>query len=303
MLVSLCIPTNGILEWVIPVLDSIYNQNIDNDLFEVVIADNGNNIDFYYGIKMYLDKFDNLIYKHTNATGFLNQIECFDMASGEFIKFINHRMPLINGALEKFINIARNYRSTKPIVFFTNGTMPSKKTLLEFTDFDNYISCIGYMSSWSGGTAIWRNDFKKEELKAYNRLFPHIKYVLSNSTCNLYLVDNTKIFYHPQTDETKKGNYKLYQAFGLELPMIFFDIKKKNMLKQTTYKKVLKQIEKFLAIQYCELELEKKPCSYDLSDFTDYVSIFFNPHKIIIMAYIRYLKRKTMSSLKNVLKV
>ena len=29
-LLSLCIPTYGVSEWVFPVLDSIYNQKIDN---------------------------------------------------------------------------------------------------------------------------------------------------------------------------------------------------------------------------------------------------------------------------------
>ena len=53
-LVSLCMPTNGVIDWVFPVLDSIYNQNVDIDLFEVVITDNGNNAEFKKSIKGYL---------------------------------------------------------------------------------------------------------------------------------------------------------------------------------------------------------------------------------------------------------
>ena len=45
-LLSLCIPTNGISEWVFPVLDSIYNQKVDDSLFEVIVTDNGNNEQF-----------------------------------------------------------------------------------------------------------------------------------------------------------------------------------------------------------------------------------------------------------------
>ena len=33
-LVSLCMPTNGVIDWVFPVLESIYNQNINNELCE-----------------------------------------------------------------------------------------------------------------------------------------------------------------------------------------------------------------------------------------------------------------------------
>ena len=44
--VSLCLPTNGIIEWVFPVLDSIYRQNVDDSLFEVIVTDNGDNEQF-----------------------------------------------------------------------------------------------------------------------------------------------------------------------------------------------------------------------------------------------------------------
>ena len=42
-IISLCLPTNGVKEWVFPVLDSIYSQNINNDLFEVIVTNNGTN--------------------------------------------------------------------------------------------------------------------------------------------------------------------------------------------------------------------------------------------------------------------
>ena len=42
-LVSLCLPTNGVTEWVLPVLDSIYDQGVSPELFEVIVTDNGKN--------------------------------------------------------------------------------------------------------------------------------------------------------------------------------------------------------------------------------------------------------------------
>ena len=41
LLLSICIPTNGVVEWVVPVIESIYAQEVDKRLFEVVITDNG----------------------------------------------------------------------------------------------------------------------------------------------------------------------------------------------------------------------------------------------------------------------
>ena len=40
LLLSICIPTNGASQWVLPCLDAIYSQGIDKSLFEVVITDN-----------------------------------------------------------------------------------------------------------------------------------------------------------------------------------------------------------------------------------------------------------------------
>ena len=41
LVLSLCLPTNGISEWVFPVLESIYSQNVDESKYEVIVTDNG----------------------------------------------------------------------------------------------------------------------------------------------------------------------------------------------------------------------------------------------------------------------
>ena len=58
---SLCIPTNGVTEWVVPVLDSIYREQIAEELFEVVVTDNGENKEFFWKMKEYSDLHQNLI--------------------------------------------------------------------------------------------------------------------------------------------------------------------------------------------------------------------------------------------------
>ena len=61
-LLSICIPTNGILDWVSAVLESIYCQNVPKNLFEVVIACNGNEDSFDNFINKVKQKYDNLVY-------------------------------------------------------------------------------------------------------------------------------------------------------------------------------------------------------------------------------------------------
>lgn len=72
---SLCLPTNGIMEWVFPVLDEIFRQDADINEYEVIVTDNGNNQEFFERIQEYSKSRSNLIYKKTNAFLFENQIE------------------------------------------------------------------------------------------------------------------------------------------------------------------------------------------------------------------------------------
>ena len=120
-LLTLAIPTNGIIQWVFPVLESIYNQGIDSNRFEVVITDNGDNEEFYYKILEFKKQHDNLIYKKTNAYMFENQIEAFKIAHGTFIKFINHRTRLIPEALDYLLTYVEKNSKEKPVTFFLNG--------------------------------------------------------------------------------------------------------------------------------------------------------------------------------------
>ena len=75
--VSLCIPTNGIVKWVRPVLDSIYASRCRESEYEVIVTDNGNDPEFQSMMEQYAARYQNLIYKKTDAVQFLNQIEAF----------------------------------------------------------------------------------------------------------------------------------------------------------------------------------------------------------------------------------
>ncbi|HEM3178645.1 TPA: glycosyltransferase family 2 protein, partial [Streptococcus suis] len=150
-LLSLVIPTNGISEWVFPVLDSIYGQKINENIFEVIVVNNGNNTEFENLMLNYSEKHNNLIYKRTDADLFLNQIEGFKLARGSFIKFINHRTILVQGALQYLIDFVKKNEFRRPITYFLNNTseilIPNQIT----SEFDSFVYGLGKYSSWSGG--------------------------------------------------------------------------------------------------------------------------------------------------------
>ena len=120
---SICLPTNGVIEWVFPVLDKVYEQEIDTDLYEVIVTDNGNSQDFFEQMSIYADKHSNLIYRKTNAFLFENQIEALRLGTGEYLKFLNHRSVLEPGALQWMIDLIKETINEKPVIFLSNGAL------------------------------------------------------------------------------------------------------------------------------------------------------------------------------------
>lgn len=172
-IVSLCMPTNGVIEWVFPVLDSVYEQGCDNKEFEIIITDNGNNKEFKEKIKSYNQQHSNLYYYETNALPFINEIESYKRATGQLIKFVNHRTLLKRGALQRLIDYAKKYADIKPILYFANGVLKKEKKSMEYNTFDQFVNALSYWSSWSTGMAIWKEDFDKlpEDVGNFNELF------------------------------------------------------------------------------------------------------------------------------------
>ena len=196
---SICIPTNGILEWMKPVMESILSQKADPSEYEIVVSDNGDHEDFKEYIKKVASEHENVSYHESEAQGFLNQLDAFRMASGVFIKFLNHRFTLKDGAVEELIQVAKDYHEKKPQLYFTNETL-GKEKMYHLTSFDEYVKKLGFYSSWSGGVAFWKDDPIKEETSS--TYFPHLEMVL-NPDKEEYVIDNTHIMDELPSDSTK----------------------------------------------------------------------------------------------------
>ena len=70
-LLSICIPTNGVSRWVVPNVRQIYSLGTDNDIFEVVVADNAPNEEMDVAMAEF-SKYSNFRYVKTKAEGFYN---------------------------------------------------------------------------------------------------------------------------------------------------------------------------------------------------------------------------------------
>ena len=101
---------------------------------------------------------------------FLNEIESYKRANGEFIKFVNHRTLLVDGALQKLVDFVKTNRKEKPIVYFANGALKIQKEVHYYNSFDKFVRNLSYWSSLSTGMAIWIEDFLKlpEDVEDFN---------------------------------------------------------------------------------------------------------------------------------------
>lgn len=281
-IVSLCMPTNGVVEWVFPVLESIYTQECDDGEFEVVITDNGNNKEFKEKIKVYSQKYTNLHYFETNALPFINEIESYKRAKGKMIKFVNHRTLLVEGALQRLIDLTKNNITEKPIMYFSNGVLPKRKDIFKYDRFDQFVKNLSYWSSWSTGMAIWKEDFDKlpEDVSNFNELFPHTNVLFAEKNREKYIIDNTVIFDEMAQGKKPKGSYDLFYAFGVEYPSIILDLYRSQSITVDTFKSVIKDNCDFIANLYFCYFIKKDYCSYDLSGLKDIYGIFYSKKQV-----------------------
>lgn len=275
-LISLCIPTNGVPQWMFPVLDSIFCQGVEETLFEVVVTDNGNNEEFQTRMATYAQEHSNIVYEKTDALPFLNEIEAYKRANGEFIKFLNHRTMLTEGALNTFLEFVQNNLKTKPVVYFTNGVLNKPQEVYTFDTFDQYVANLSYWSSWSTGMGFWKSDFESiPEGIVFNELFPHTTVLFHIRDREQYVVDNRVLLEELPTGTIPKGRYDLFYAFAVEYPGIICDLLRDGSITTETFLSVKAGNLEFLAQLYYDYVLRKRPCSYDLSSFDTAISVYY----------------------------
>lgn len=279
-LLSLCLPTNGISEWVFPVLDSIFSQNIDDTLYEVIVTDNGNNQDFFEKMQDYAKPHTNLIYKKTNAFLFENQIEALRLASGDFLKFINHRAVIEPGSLKWMIDFIEKYKTEKPVIYLSNGQLELKENV-EVNSFDGFVKGIRELASWTTGVGVWKSDFEKiPDDKVYNKISPHSDVLFAERKKEKYVINDSLWCHEIDISHKKKGSYDLYKAFGIEEFSITLSLYLDGDISVETLKAVKKAYETLLVRFYRIFHIFRRPCSYDLKNFNKTTSIFFSPMRI-----------------------
>ena len=282
MVLSLCMPTNGIAEWVFPALDSIYASDVNRDMFEVIVTDNGHNEAFEREMFLYADKHSNLTYKKTNAFMFDNQLETLKLAKGDFFKFVNHRSVWLPGRLQYMIDFLTEYELEQPVIYFSNGVMGWGPTSKKYDSFDSFVGDLGVYGTWTSGVGIWKSKYEEiMENYKYDRISPHSGILFGDRKNNQYIINDKYWMKEIDLDHSKKGKYDLYKAFALDEFIIIINLYRDGDITAETLLRVKESFKKFLISLYRDFNIEKKGCSYDLNGFSKYVNIFFDEKDII----------------------
>lgn len=299
-LVTLCIPTNGVPEWCQPVFESIYQQDVDEKLFQVVVTDNGDNQEFKKIAHQYQIDHKNFVYQETEAQGFLNQIESFKLAEGKLVKFLNHRNCLEPGALDYFINYAK-HGDEDTVVYFSEGNL-HRKNVVKDDSFDSFVKDLGLYTTWSGGLAFWHKDLVKiEGLQLFNSLFPHTDVLFMKRHAKKYVIVDKVLTKSLPTDDTKKGRYNLFHAFADEYINILKGLKSDGDISEVTYQSVYEELKQFVVDLYAQYVLLQMPCSYDLTDSDEYIGKNFSIEEVKKLAKKWAFKYRIKSTIKKIL--
>ncbi len=299
LLLSLCMPTNGVEQWVFPVLDSIYSQGVDETRYEVVVMDNGDNENFGRRMREYAEKHSNLNYQKTDAKLFQSEIACYRQAKGAFIKFLNHRTKLVPGALESFLVFVEQNLMEKPVVYFANGVIKQDEETCTYDSFDGFVKGLSYWSSWSTGMGFWKKDFDSIPVgTVFNELFPHTTILFHQRKRGRYVIDNRVLLDEIPVGNIPKGRYDLFFAFAVEYPAIINDLFRSGDITVQTLHAVKQANLRFVSELYYVHVCRKRKCSYDLSSYETSIGIFYSKaavrHQILKMIagnQIRKVKR------------
>lgn len=287
---SLCIPTNGVTEWVMPVLESIYSQGIDENYYEVIVTNNGDHAEFHQKMVKYAQEHKNLVYRQTKSYMFDNQLDALRLAKGSYLKFVNHRTVLENGALKTFLGIVRKNRKKKPVLFFANGQLKSRNLECHCLDFDEFVRRLGHLASWTTGVGIWKEDFDRilPDMN-YDKISPHSGVLFSERKKDAYIIDNRVLVREIDESHVKKGRYDLFRAFAVEEPSITLDLLRDGDISVKTFRAVKNEYKHFAARCYCDFCIRKVPCSYELKGFDDAVGVYFERWEVLLLAWLYFV--------------
>lgn len=284
-ILSLCIPTNGAVEWILPVIESIYSQGYDNEKFEVVITDNGKDSQLPEHIaKM---SYPNLHYKQTTDEGFLNLVTSLKEGKGLFCKMINHRSVMLPGSIEDLVELVNLYAGNQPIIYCACGNAKTQE-IKECKNLDDFLAGLSYWASWSAGIGFWRKDISHFEKIELDEMFPNASLLFGVRDCSEYVIWNKK--YMLMEDDAGKGGYDLFQTFGVGFLDIINELRIHRRISQKTFLNIKSDLSDFLNSHYLSEVLMPTKHTFIIGDVRNSICVYYSIYDYYEMLIKAWLK-------------
>ena len=289
LLLSICIPTNGVVEWIIPAINSIYSQGVDNNEFEVVVTDNGEKDDLEIAVSQF--EYPNFHYYRTNSRGFENQIDAFEKCSGVFCKMLNHRSKMLPGSIFRLLEVIKKYKEEKPIIYCAEGHVKGGE-YVECENVDKFVRSLNYFISWSAGTGVWKEDLKDVRKKKIDKMFPHIVFLLGLRNESKYVIWNQE--YEQMGDDSGKGGYDLFDTFAVHFLDIINGLLREGRIQQKTFYYVKKELLRFLVKLYKDEVVLPTKHTFILQNIRRNVKTYYGNlgfYMMVVCAYLLVVKQ------------
>jgi len=285
-ILSLCIPTNGAVEWVLPVIESIYSQGYDNEKFEVVITDNGKDSE----LPMHIGKmtYPNLRYIQTRDEGFLNLVSSLKEGKGLFCKMINHRSRLLPGAIDSMVSLVQKYQDQQPMIYCSDGVLENNQDYIECPTIDSFVNKLSYWCSWSAGIGFWKKDIANIDSIELNEMFPNASLLFEVRKESPFVIWNVK--YQQMSDDSGKGGYDLYYTFSVIFLDIINGLRERRRIGINTFITVKKDLFEFLKGLYLSEAILPTNRTFILRNIPQSMDVYYGRMyywKMVIGAWLR----------------
>lgn len=285
-LLSICIPTNGVSRWVVPNVRQIYSLGTDNDMFEIVVADNAPNEEMDAAMREF-EKYPNFRYVKTKAEGFYNIIENFVQARGDFMIKINHRCLMQKGSIERIYKLGCEYIDKKPLIYLSNGILKENRRM-EFDSFDAYLRRLSYWSSLSEGLFFWKEDLLEVPNIRFAPMSPNVSLMFNSKAKSLFIIDDIK--FGGAQDSTGKYGYDVFNTFAVLYLDLINQVRIEGYLSKDGFIEIKKDLAKWLRGIYLQMGVMGKKGNYILKDIKKDMSVYYTEYeyyRMIIGAWIR----------------
>lgn len=298
-LLSICIPTNGVSRWVVPNVRQIYSLGTDNDIFEVVVADNAPNEEMDAAMAEF-SKYPNFRYVKTKAEGFYNIIENFVQAKGDFMIKINHRCLMRKGSIERIYKIGCENIDKKPLIFLSNGNLGENK-ILEFGSFDEYLCKLSYWSSLSEGLFFWKEDIAEVPHISFAPMSPNVSLMFNSKVKELFIIDDIK--FGDAQDSSGKYGYDVFYTFAVLYLDLVNQVRIEGYLSMDSFISIKKDLARWLRGIYFEMKVMGRKGNYVLKEIEKDMSVYYTKDEYLRMVLYTRLVQYPKAIVRSIINV